>query len=540
MTSDQQKNVMDQQQQVQQHQNHQEVVDFDEALERVGFGKFNYILIVLAGVLITTTTFETIGISFVFPVAECDLSLTTQNKGVLSGITSIGIIISSHFWGFLADQRGRKTVIVPTLILSFLASFMSSLASNFTTLVICRFICGFFIAGSSATIFAYLGEFHSSKVRSKVFMAASFIYGLASNYMPVLGFLILNRPIHFHVPIFNIIYKPWRFYLLMCGLPSLLCAIILFFFPESPKFKFSKGDEEATLNILKKIHRINNPKDVVGYNVTKVVEDVEFIDNDSREINNVSENPILMLWKQTCLLFSNKNAKNMVILCLMQCGLFGSCHGLYMFFPEIVDKLATFSNQYPDGRKTICEIFKVEDTTMTNATKYSTVISHNVNVGCSETFEIETFFHSLILEILYMVGFLLITFIINRTSKLSILWVILFGCSFSGFATLFVKIPLLSVYIYVIFMLLFLSVNVVNAATVDLFPTNLRGMAINISMMFGRIGSVMGTNIIGFTLDNYCSVTFAVSASIMSACGVLAFFIPNIRKIDGKNDKTKL
>lgn len=84
-----------------------------------------------------------LGISFVFPVAECDLSLTTQHKGVLSGITSIGIIVSSHFWGFLADQRGRKTIIVPTLVLSFLASFLSSLATNFTMLVIFRFICGF-------------------------------------------------------------------------------------------------------------------------------------------------------------------------------------------------------------------------------------------------------------------------------------------------------------------------------------------------------------------------------------------------------------
>lgn len=59
------------------------------------------------------------------------------------------------------------------------------------------------------------------------------------------------------------------------------------------------------------------------------------------------------------------------------------------------------------------------------------------------------------------------------------------------------------------------------------------GMAINISMMFGRIGSVMGTNVVGFSLDYYCNETFGVSAGIMAACGVLAFFIPKIRRIDG-------
>lgn len=96
------------------------------------------------------------------------------------------------------------------------------------------------IAGSSATIYAYLGEFHSSRNRSKVLMTASFIYGLACCYMPILGFFVLNRTFHFHIPIFNILYKPWRFYLLFCGLPSLVCAIVVLFIPESPKFTFSK------------------------------------------------------------------------------------------------------------------------------------------------------------------------------------------------------------------------------------------------------------------------------------------------------------
>lgn len=144
------------------HKQQTNVVDFDEALSRLGkknganlnmkipifrsfpgFGKFNYILILVAGVIITATSFETLGISFVFPVAECDLTLTTQNKGVLSGITSIGIIASSNLWGFLADRKGRKSVIVPTLVLSFISSFFSSLSTNFGMLVVCRFFCGF-------------------------------------------------------------------------------------------------------------------------------------------------------------------------------------------------------------------------------------------------------------------------------------------------------------------------------------------------------------------------------------------------------------
>jgi len=123
--------------------NGQSVTTFDDALMKLGFGRFNYILILLSGVIITASSFETLGISFVFPVAECDLQLTTVHKGILSGVTSIGIIVSSHLWGFAADYKGRKVIIVPTLMLSFLSTFFSSLATNFTVLMVCRFFSGF-------------------------------------------------------------------------------------------------------------------------------------------------------------------------------------------------------------------------------------------------------------------------------------------------------------------------------------------------------------------------------------------------------------
>jgi MFS transporter, VNT family, synaptic vesicle glycoprotein 2 len=61
-------------------------------------------------------------------------------------------------------------------------------------------------------------------------------------------------------------------------------------------------------------------------------------------------------------------------------------------------------------------------------------------------------------------------------------------------------------------------------------------MAMNITMMFGRIGSVLGTNTVGMTLDKFCAPTFAVSAAMMFLCGILSFFIPKIRHIDRRKD----
>lgn len=48
------------------------------------------------------------------------------------------------------------------------------------------------------------------------------------------------------------------------------------------------------------------------------------------------------------------------------------------------------------------------------------------------------------------------------------------GCGVCGIAAVYVNIPVISIYLYVVLLLCGLSVPVVNAATVDLYPTNSR------------------------------------------------------------------
>lgn len=268
---------------------------------------------------------------------------------------------------------------------------------------------------------------------------------------------------------------------------------------------------------------MNNPIDPKGYHVTNIVRDDEELNEVPTDDN---KSGFKLLITQTKVLFTGENMKKTVLVCFVQFLMYGSCHGLYMFFPEIVDKIETFARENPSNSSSICEILAIESAESEN---YETS-----NGICDETIEVATFGFSLITEVLYMIGFLIITFQINKVTKLSILLTILFGCSLSGFLTLFVKVPLVSIYLYIAFMLTFLGVNIVCAATCNMYPTKLRGIAINLTMMSGRIGSVIGTFTVGRILDGYCEVTFGLSAGLMFLCGVLSIFIPNIRHIEGR------
>lgn len=55
-------------------------------------------------------------------------------------------------------------------------------------------------------------------------------------------------------------------------------------------------------------------------------------------------------------------------------------------------------------------------------------------------------------------------------------------------------------------------------------------MAICFSMMVGRIGSFVGSIVIGLVIDKYCSFTFLMPIILLVTSGILAFTIPNIAK----------
>lgn len=107
------------------------------------FGFFNYFLIWISGSIFAAVFFENCAIGFVLPVSQCDLDLSTQQKGILGGVSFVGIICSSHLWGFLADTKGRKCIIQPTLMIAFCLSVIASFSSNFYTMATLRFLNGF-------------------------------------------------------------------------------------------------------------------------------------------------------------------------------------------------------------------------------------------------------------------------------------------------------------------------------------------------------------------------------------------------------------
>ena len=107
-----------------------------------GVGRFNCIIIISSGLVLMGATIENISIAFVLPYAKCDLQMSTTEQGLISSIAFLGIVLSAHFWGFLADTWGRKKTIRLAAICALISALLSAFAMNATIMIILRFLVG--------------------------------------------------------------------------------------------------------------------------------------------------------------------------------------------------------------------------------------------------------------------------------------------------------------------------------------------------------------------------------------------------------------
>ena len=104
--------------------------EYDEAIELTGNGKIQTISFILFGICLMYGMSEMSIMAYVLPTAKCDLNITLQLQGLINSVTFIGIVLTSHMWGFLADTWGRKKVLLTSTFGSFIFAAFSSFAMS--------------------------------------------------------------------------------------------------------------------------------------------------------------------------------------------------------------------------------------------------------------------------------------------------------------------------------------------------------------------------------------------------------------------------
>lgn len=325
-------------------------------------------------------------------------------------------------------------------------------------------------------------------------------YGIGCMSPTALAWLIINGDWSFYIPVIGTLYKPWRLYMLTCGVPSLICSLALLKFPESPKFLLAHGRQDEAIEVIKTIYSWNTGKDKNTLQISSIIAETTTFKNtnlgNSKNILNIAKS----IWTQTVPIFKTPHLQSTIIACTLQFVFYATATGMLLWFPGIVNSVSEYTDLNPNERIKICEIIKLKNPTNSTET-----------IECSEKLDVSSFQMTLMLQGCYSVGFPIIAGSMKYVGKGTVLLIISLVCGFSGFVPIFNDIPKLSIYFYLILILCGFGVNVTNTATVDLYPTHFRAMAMCIFLMMGRLGSIVGTNLFGVLLDFYCPAAFMVS-----------------------------
>lgn len=169
-----------------------------------------------------------------------------------------------------------------------------------------------------------------------------------------------------YVPYINLTYKPWRLFVIVCSLPGFFSALAFIFLPESPKFVLGQGNKKAAYKILQKINRWNNGRKA-QLEEFEIKEEADAIESRQRNLENKNSRfPILKtICNQTVPLFKPPYLRATTLFCVIQFGIFAVTQGFFMFFAEVLNKMAYNLESFYDDRVMMCDAINMKSTNQT-------------------------------------------------------------------------------------------------------------------------------------------------------------------------------
>uniref|UniRef100_A0A674NEQ1 Synaptic vesicle glycoprotein 2 n=1 Tax=Takifugu rubripes TaxID=31033 RepID=A0A674NEQ1_TAKRU len=231
-------------------------LSYEEAVEKAGFGLFHWILLAVCGWANASDAVEILCVSFLLPTARCDLHLSSSDMGLLTASIFLGMMVGGYVWGYLADRRGRRNILVVSLAINGVFGSLASLAPVFWLFLLLRFISGIGVGGSIPVVFSYFSEF-MPRLRRGAMISALATFWMAGNILAAgLAWMVIPRTRLFF-SLGPLDFQSWRMFVALCSIPSLTSAVIFIFMPESPRFLLEAAREKEAVRVFQAVFRIN-------------------------------------------------------------------------------------------------------------------------------------------------------------------------------------------------------------------------------------------------------------------------------------------
>ncbi|KAI4457405.1 synaptic vesicle glycoprotein 2 [Holotrichia oblita] len=477
---------------------------FETAISATGFGKFNYLVLILSVPCGWAAMMDTTSMSYVAPAAHCHLEMTLEQRGLLNGITYLGMISSALAWGFLADTLGRKKILVTGYLVDAIFVIIAGLSQTYGMLLLAKFFTGLIINGPFAALTTAVSEFHCAKYRARVIMVLGVIYSFAQFLIPGLAWLVIPQHIDYDLLNGNFKLHSWNFFILICAIPSLICSIGHSFLPESPKFLMTVGRNDEALEIKSLINETElNTGGKHGGTVTA----------NRTKIQALKEG-----WQQIAPIFFPPHLWKIALAATIQSGFMLGANTIRLWLPQIFTIISDYQMLHPNTSASLCTMLGIATTNNNNVTTTQCIVNALAD---------SIYINSMIVAGTAVIAYATASVFINRigrkpsTISLSILSAtVAILMYFAQNSTMVVALACMNI------ASIGICCNIELAIVVDMFPTTLRAVAISITLMIGRCGAMFGNLLFPYLLGLGCLPPFLMISCIIFICSLLSILLP--------------
>ncbi|CAB3235175.1 unnamed protein product [Arctia plantaginis] len=488
-------------------------ITFEEALDRTGNGLYNVLLALTCALILLAIGMDMFGLSLVV-AAACDLDLTVTQKGILTSLPFIGILLVSFFWGYVSDTRGRRFTLVVPLMISFILSCISSLSPHWIFLGVAKFFCVCFACAANSVTYTLVGESCIQRVRNKYMLLMTCLILLSPAVAGVVTYPTLKLDFAAEISLLGIVYRPWRLLIIVLALPSGIGAIAIYFFRESPKFLFNSGKQEEALEVLKYIYAVNHR----GSKEEFPVSSLKLEEQGTKKKMSL----LKAMYEQSAPLFRSPYLWRSLQLFYIVAVVYITNNSFLIWLPHILNviRLSMESDVYNSGN--ICHLISSKPVLAvdTNSTLHEIPLSQ----VCVSTVEKNVIITLIASQSVFAFINFLISYLPNR--RRLVLITILCVSAISGVCLNLVPEPISSVFFFMAFTCTCLGMGILASYFVDIYPTSYRGMVACLSIMVGRSCTFIGINVVGNLIFNYCQITFYMWSLLVLSSAIAAWFLP--------------
>ncbi|XP_006650328.1 organic cation/carnitine transporter 7-like [Oryza brachyantha] len=465
----------------------------DEALEHMGFGKFQVLVLVYAGMGWAVEAMEIMLLSFVGPLVREEWNVSAENESLLSSVVFAGMLIGASGWGFVSDKYGRRTGLLFSIMFTSGMGLLSALSPNYPCLLALRFLVGIGVGGGHVFTSWFL-EFVPAQNRGTWMIVFSFFWTIGTVLEASLAWVVIS-------------VLSWRWLLALTALP---CFVLIPFFgttPESPRYLCAQNRTSDATLVLERIAFTNQstlPPGVLTYH-QEIKVDHSGLTSEKEDLLPVSE--------KECTFDNDVSSKNgggiSSLLRLLSRKLLRST--LLLWFAFFANSFAYYG-------------IVLLTTQLSDANRSCT--SGQTNVGQQEN--VNLYKDTFITSLAEVPGLILSAIIVDWFGRKASMWFMLFMCCvFIGPLVLQQNELLTTVLLFGARAVVMGSFTVLSLYAPEVYPTSVRSTGAGIATAIGRIGGVVCPLVaVGLLRSCHQMEAILVFELVLLFAGVACFLFP--------------